>query len=54
MTVNGLLRSISSSELTEWQAYFKIKNELLNPKPNVPNTGEILKSMYAHKVVRKK
>ena len=26
MTVSGMLSTISSAELTEWQAYFKVKS----------------------------
>ena len=46
MTVGSMLRSISSSELTEWMAYFKQQSE---PEKQ-PDTAAVLKAMFAHRI----
>ena len=38
MTVNQLLTSLDSRELTEWRAYFRLEKELKDEaQPNSPN-----------------
>lgn len=49
MTVGEMLRTVSSSELTEWMAYFSVQSE---PEKKV-NTAEVLKAMFAHRVRKK-
>jgi hypothetical protein len=46
MTVGDMLRNVTSSELTEWMAYFKLQAE---PEKTV-NTAEILKAMFANRI----
>jgi hypothetical protein len=46
MTVGEMLRNITSSELTEWMAYFKLQSE---PEKTV-NTAEVLKAMFASRI----
>jgi hypothetical protein len=51
MTVGGMLRSISSSELTAWMAYYSLQAE---PPPEKPqNTAEDLKAMFANRIRKK-
>jgi hypothetical protein len=48
MTVGRMLREISSSELTEWMAYYR-------PEPEKKvNTAEVLKAMFATRIKRNK
>jgi hypothetical protein len=49
MTVADMLRRISSSEITEWMAFYSVQAE---PEKKV-NTAEVLKAMFAHRVKRK-
>ncbi len=50
MTVRQLLNNISSSELTEWMAYSRIKQ---SPAEEKVDTARVLKDMLGHKVVKK-
>jgi hypothetical protein len=50
MTVGEMLSKISSSELTEWIAYFKVMEEVEKPKVK---TSDALKAMFANRIVRK-
>jgi len=52
MSVGDMLRSISSSELTEWMAYFSLQAE--PPPEKKVNTAEVLKAMFAHRIRKKK
>lgn len=45
-----MLSSISSSELTEWMAYFRQQSE---PEKKI-NTAEVLKAMFANRIKRDK
>lgn len=59
MPVGVMLKSMTSGEITEWMAYFKIKNETMDPgvkqdNPENTNTGTVLKAMLAHRVKKKK
>jgi hypothetical protein len=47
MSVAGMLQSMSSSEVTEWMAYFSLQAPQEEKKPNTP---EALKAMFAHRV----
>jgi hypothetical protein len=49
MTVGEMLSRISSHELTEWIAFFKIMEEGDQPKVK---TSDVLKAMFAKKIVR--
>lgn len=50
MPVGLMLRSITSKELTEWMAFYSV-----NAKPkNKTKTSDVLKAMFAGKVVKKK
>lgn len=48
-----MLRRISSSELTEWIAYFSIRADREHEPENTVNTAETLKAMFAHRVKKK-
>jgi hypothetical protein len=52
MPVGEMLQRMSSRELTEWMAYFKILEEPDPPKEK-PKTSDLLRAMYATKIVRK-
>ena len=54
-----MLKSMTSGEITEWMAYFKIKHETMDPgvkqdDPENTDTGTVLKAMLAHRVKKKK
>ena len=48
MPVGEMLRRMSSAEITEWMAYFKLETL---PKEKA---SDVLKAQFAHKVKRKK
>lgn len=50
MPVGEMLSRISSAELTEWMAYFKLENEPEKPKPKA---YEALRAMFAHRIKKK-
>lgn len=52
MPVGEMLERMSSREITEWMAYFKIQEEPPEEKPK-PKASDVLRSMYATKIVRK-
>ena len=51
MTVGEMLSKISSHEITEWIAYFRILEEGDKPKTK---TSDALRAMFANRVVKKK
>jgi hypothetical protein len=51
MPVGEMLSRMSSAELTEWMAFFKLQNEPEKPKQKASN---VLRAMFAHRVIRKK
>ncbi len=50
MPVGEMLARMSSAELTEWMAYFKLENEPEKPKTKA---SEALRAMFAHRVKKK-
>ncbi len=50
MPVGEMLRRMDSRELTEWQAYFALKNEGDKPEGT---PAERLRGMFGHRVVKK-
>jgi len=50
MTVGEMLSKMSSYEITEWIAYFKILEEGDQPKAK---TSDTLRAMFANRVVKK-
>lgn len=49
MTVGDMLNRMSSSEITEWMAYFGLQNK---PEKKV-DTAAVLKAMLGHRVKKK-
>lgn len=47
-----MLSRMSSRELTEWMAYFKILENPDADKPK-PKASEIMRAMYGNRIVRK-
>jgi hypothetical protein len=45
-----MLSRMTSAELTEWMAYFKILDEPAKPQAK---TADVLKAMFANRIVRK-
>ena len=45
MTVGDMLSKMSSGEITEWMAFYKLQAE-----PEKQNTAEVIKAMFAHRV----
>jgi hypothetical protein len=52
MPVGEMLQRMSSLEITEWMAYFKLLEEPEAPQEK-PKASDVLRSMYATKIVRK-
>jgi len=50
MPVGELLSRLTSAELTEWMAYFRLENE---PEPPKLKASTALKAMFAHRVKKK-
>jgi hypothetical protein len=50
MPVGELLSRLTSAELTEWMAYFRLENE---PEPPKLRASTALKAMFAHRVKKK-
>jgi hypothetical protein len=46
-----MLQRISSAELTEWMAYFKLREE---PEPPKPKASEVLRAVFANRVQKKR
>lgn len=54
MPVGYMLKAMKSNELTEWMAYFRIKNEVQSkPKEKKIDTQKTLQAMFAHRLVKK-
>ena len=51
MTVGVMLRSITSSEITEWMAYFINEQEVPESKTS---TAAVIKAAFANRVVKKR
>lgn len=51
MPVGVMLATISSRELTEWMAYYALRNAPEKPKSLTPAE---LRAMFAHRVMKKK
>jgi hypothetical protein len=49
MTVGELLQRVTSAELSEWMAYFKLQNEA----PEKPKAADVIKAQFANRVQRK-
>jgi len=49
MTVGQLLNSISSQELTEWRAYFRIENKRVERTKEVPVEDKVKFSLKGYK-----
>lgn len=61
MTVSGLLKNISSKELTEWMAYFQLRAEDSkkpfgsSKKPEKKSKpSDVIKAMFANRVKKKR
>jgi hypothetical protein len=51
MTVGELLKKISSSEITEWMAYYSL--EAGNNQPKEQDAKEALTGMFKNRIVKK-
>jgi hypothetical protein len=50
MPVGEMLSRISSAELTEWMAYFKLENQPEQPRLKA---SDALRAMFAHRIKKK-
>jgi len=51
MPVGEMLSRITSAELTEWMAYFRLGQE---PEPPKEKASTVLKAMFANRIVKKR
>lgn len=51
MPVGEMLSRMSSAELTEWMAYFKVIEEPEKPKVKA---SQLLRAMFAHRIKKAK
>jgi hypothetical protein len=51
LPVGEMLRRMDSRELTEWQAFFKLRQERQQPPPQ--SAADKLRAMFGHRIQKK-